>query len=67
MSMSAEEVETAWAPYFSVASLKKTLKLAEKHGGEILLAPRDDIDGGTVAILRDPTGVPFIVVEMEKP
>jgi len=59
------EIENGWAPYLGVADLKATLVLARELGGKVLLEPNEEIHGGRVAVLADPTGVAFLVIELE--
>ncbi len=59
------EMEPGWAPYIGVADLEATLARARKLGGEVLLEPNQEIYAGRVAVLADPTGVAFLVVELE--
>ncbi len=59
------EIENGWAPYLGVADLKATLVLARELGGKVLLEPNQEIHGGRVAVLADPTGVAFLVIELE--
>ncbi len=58
-------MEPGWAPYIGVADLEATLARARKLGGEVLLEPNQEIYRGRVAVLADPTGVAFLVVELE--
>ena len=66
IEISGELVSPGWAPYVGVTDLKATLARATDLGGRILLAPRDDIYDGRAAILADPTGVGFLVYEIEE-
>ncbi len=59
------EIENGWAPYLGVADLEATLVRARELGGEVLLEPNEEIHGGRVAVLADPTGVGFLVIELE--
>ena len=59
------ELEPGWAPYIGVADLEATLARARALGGKVLLQPNEEIYGGRVAALADPTGVAFLVVELE--
>ncbi len=59
------EMETGWAPYIGVADLEATLARARELGGKVLLEPNQEIHGGRVAVLADPTGVAFLVIELE--
>jgi hypothetical protein len=58
-------METEWAPYIGVANLEATLARARELGGKVLLEPNQEIYDGRVAALADPTGVAFLVVELE--
>ncbi len=59
------EMEPGWAPYIGVANLEATLARAGELGGEVLLEPNQEIYAGRVAVLADPIGVAFLVVELE--
>ncbi len=59
------KMEPGWAPYIGVADLEATLARARELGGEVLLEPNQEIYGGRVAVLADPTGVAFLAVELE--
>ncbi len=58
-------METGWAPYIGVADLEATLARARELGAQVLLEPNQEIHGGRVAVLADPTGVAFLVIELE--
>ena len=64
--IAGDRVDPGWAPYIGVTDVAATVQRAEELGGEVLLAPGDDVYGGRVAILRDPTGVGFLVFELEE-
>ncbi len=64
--ITGERVDPGWAPYIGVTDVKATVQRAEELGAEVLLAPGADVYGGRVAILRDPTGVGFLVIELEE-
>ena len=59
------EMEPGWAPYIGVADLEAILARARELGGKVLLEPNEEIYAGRVAVLADPTGVGFLVVELE--
>ncbi len=65
VSIEKGEMEPGWAPYIGVADLEATLLRARELGGEVLLEPNQEIYQGRVAALADPTGVAFLVVELE--
>ena len=58
-------MENGWAPYIGVADLEATLARARELGAQVLLEPNQEIYDGRVAALADPTGVAFLVVELE--
>ena len=60
------ELEPGWAPYIGVADLEATLARARELGGEVLLEPNEEIYQGRVAVLADPTGVSFLVIQLEE-
>ncbi len=60
------EMETGWAPYIGVADLEATLARARELGGEVLWEPAENIYEGRLAILADPTGVSFLVIQLEE-
>ena len=64
--ISGDRVDPGWAPYVGVADLAATLKEAVALGGEVLLPPNAEIHGGRVAVLADPTGVGFLVYELDE-
>ena len=47
---------SAWLPYVRVADPAAMAKRAVELGGSVLLAPRDDIRAGSLAIVIDPGG-----------
>jgi predicted enzyme related to lactoylglutathione lyase len=50
-----------WVGYVRVADPAATAAAAERLGGAVLLAPRQNPIAGEVAILNDPTGAGFLV------
>ncbi|HMO48265.1 MAG TPA: VOC family protein [Rubrivivax sp.] len=45
-----------WLPYVRVADPAAAAARAAQLGGKVLLAPRGDLRGGTMALIADPTG-----------
>jgi predicted enzyme related to lactoylglutathione lyase len=45
-----------WLPYVRVADPAATAARAAQLGGRVLLAPRQDLRNGTLALIADPTG-----------
>ena len=54
-----------WVPYVAVADISKTVEKAEKLGAIVLMAPHKEIREGTSAILLDPTGAVFAVIQLK--
>lgn len=52
-----------WEVFFSVASVDETVERAWRHGGDVIHAPVTISDGSRVALIRDPLGAVFGVVE----
>lgn len=52
-----------WEVFFSVASVDETAERAWRHGGDVIHTPAETKDGSRVALIRDPTGAVFGVVE----
>jgi predicted enzyme related to lactoylglutathione lyase len=49
-------VESNWLPYVRVDDAAALAGRVESLGGEVLLAPRSDVRGGSLAIVADPSG-----------
>ncbi len=60
------DMEPGWAPYLGVDDLASAITRARALGGQVLLEPVQEIHGGHVAVLSDPTGVSFLMVELEE-
>lgn len=54
-----------WSAYFAVASADETAKLVAKLGGQVRVEPFDS-PYGRIAVLADPFGAAFTVVDMSK-
>ncbi len=52
-----------WLNYIRVDDAAATVTKAVALGGKVLLTPRDDRHGGKVAIVADPQGAPFGLLE----
>jgi hypothetical protein len=65
VEISGDAVSPGWAPYVGVTSVAAIVKRAKELGGKVLLEPTADIYEGRVAIIQDPTGVGFLVYELE--
>jgi predicted enzyme related to lactoylglutathione lyase len=56
-----------WAVYFSVADCAATAEKAQALGGTLLRPPFAAGDVGTVAVLQDPQGAVFMIIQMDSP
>jgi predicted enzyme related to lactoylglutathione lyase len=52
-----------WEVFFSVASVDESAERAWRHGGDVIHSPVEIADGSRVALIRDPTGAVFGVIE----
>jgi predicted enzyme related to lactoylglutathione lyase len=52
-----------WSVTFSVANTDETVAEAQELGGEVLLQPLDLPDIGRIAVLKDPAGAMFQVIQ----
>ena len=56
-----EDVLPHWLPYLRVTDIDETIARVETAGGAVLLAPSEQYDEGSVAIVSDPTGGVFAI------
>jgi hypothetical protein len=56
-----ERIKDTWMAYVRVADPAATASAAERLGGAVLLAPRQNPLAGEVALLNDPSGAGFLV------
>jgi predicted enzyme related to lactoylglutathione lyase len=55
------KIGNSWVNYVRVADPEAVARRAESLGGKVLMAPREDIRQGSVAIIADPTGGALLV------
>jgi predicted enzyme related to lactoylglutathione lyase len=55
------DVKPNWLPYVRVEDPQASADRVTALGGKVLLAPRPEIRGGTVAIVADPSGGTFAI------
>jgi predicted enzyme related to lactoylglutathione lyase len=55
-----------WVPYISVVDLEETLAEAATLGGEKLMGPLAVEGVGTIAVLKDPLGAVFGLLQPEE-
>ena len=60
------EARSAWIPYVRVEDPQAITDKAKSLGGSVIMEPRSDVRGGTVAVLTDPFGAPFVVQKWDK-
>jgi predicted enzyme related to lactoylglutathione lyase len=64
-SMFPAQVPPHWLVYFAVPSTDETVKRAQELGGKVM-APAMDIPQGRFAVLADPQGAAFAVIQLPK-
>jgi predicted enzyme related to lactoylglutathione lyase len=57
-------LNSQWVSFARVFSTADTVRQAVKLGGHVLETPTVRSDGATTAILEDPTGAAFGVIEL---
>ena len=65
-SMYPAEVPSHWLVYFAVANTDDVVKRAQELGGRVM-APAMDIPQGRFAVLGDPSGAAFAVIQLSGP
>lgn len=58
-------VPSNWFPYFGVIGLEATMQMAEATGGNPFLGPIEVPNGGRFALVQDPQGAAFGILEGE--
>lgn len=59
----ASKLHPHWLNFVRVVSTTEAIAKAEALGGRVLVAPHPDRHGGLVAVIADPTGAPFGLLE----
>lgn len=62
-----DQVPAHWNVYFAVADCDAATRLAESLGGHKLVGPLDIADIGRFAVLADPQGATFSVIQVDHP
>lgn len=57
------EVPAHWLVYFAVEDADATVETAKQHGGEIPAGPFDIAEVGRIAVVKDPWGAFFAVIQ----
>jgi predicted enzyme related to lactoylglutathione lyase len=59
------DARPGWLGYIRVAEIGATVALAQQLGGKVLVAPRPELFNGKVALLADPNGAVFGVLQWD--
>jgi uncharacterized protein len=65
MTVPPPGVPSNWYPYFGANGLDETMEIAKASGGTPFLGPVAVPNGGRFALIRDPQGAPFGILEGE--
>ena len=65
LSPDRRDARPGWVGYIRVADVKSTSALAEQLGGRVLVAPKPELFDGKVALIADPNGAVFGVVQWD--
>ena len=52
-----------WMPYFLVANRRQISRKAAELGGTVRVEPTDILNIGTFAVIQDPQGAAFAIIE----
>jgi predicted enzyme related to lactoylglutathione lyase len=61
----AEDILPNWLPYLRVADVMGTLAKATQFGGSVILQPSMELFNGKLAIIADPSGAAFGIVQID--
>ena len=59
------DIQPTWLPFVRVESIVDAVARAQQLGGKVLVAPRQDLADGKVAVLADPTGAAIGILEWQ--
>jgi predicted enzyme related to lactoylglutathione lyase len=62
-----KETPPYWNTYFSIADLDAALATITTTGGKLLFGPREAADAGRFAVVCDPQGAVFTVMQLTQP
>lgn len=62
---SRADARPGWLGYIRVADVGSTVALAEQLGGRVLVVPRPELFDGKVAVIADPSGAVFGVLQWD--
>ena len=61
------DLPSHWMIYFVVSDCAASAETAESHGGQVLVPPTPAGDVGTFAVIQDPQGAAFSIIELDQP
>lgn len=61
------QVKPAWLPFVRVKSIGESLQQTTDLGGRVLIAPKEELLQGHVAVIADPTGAAIGIMEWDQP
>jgi uncharacterized protein len=64
MTVPPPGVPSNWFPYFGAIGIEETMQIAEAFGGKPFLGPIE-VPNGRFALIQDPQGAPFAILEGE--
>lgn len=64
MKLPWDDVKPAWIPYISVENTLETVEKAKKLGGKIIVEKDSAVQEGSIAIIADPSGAVFAIIQM---
>jgi uncharacterized protein len=67
MNPMSDDTPSAWMPYFEVSDPEDAAEAAREGGGQVVVEPMPIPDVGTFAVILDPQGAVFSVIETERP
>lgn len=59
------DIQPTWLPFVRVESIADAIAKAQALGGKVLVAPRQDLADGKVAVLADPTGAAIGILQWQ--
>jgi hypothetical protein len=59
------DIQPTWLPFVRVASIVDAVARVQPLGGRVLVAPRQDLADGKVAVIADPTGAAIGILEWQ--
>jgi predicted enzyme related to lactoylglutathione lyase len=64
MKLPWDDVKPAWIPYISVENTLAIVEKAKELGGKIIIEKDSAVQEGSIAIIADPSGAVFAIIQM---